>query len=101
MKKLMRIYGFIFVVSALLLASCGSPTAQAALPPTPIPAPSLTAIQTDQPQQSTSTPVPGLLELQLSLVRTIDGGANTFGHPNGLAFDSRGSVPSVVKILSA
>jgi tripartite motif-containing protein 71 len=94
MKKPMRIYLFILAVPALLLASCGSPTAQATLPPAATPPPTGSIITTGSNPLllPASTPNTGVPDVQLSLLRTIDGGTNTFGHPNGLAIDSQGNL---------
>ena len=94
MKKQFKMYLSVLVLPVLLLASCGSPTAQASLPPTATlsPTASIPATEPNTLPPPTSTPVPGLPEGQLRLIRSMDGLSNAFGHPNGLAFDSKGNL---------
>ena len=42
--------------------------------------------------QASSTAAGSIPDVQLKLVRTIDGGANPFAHPNSLAIDSQGNL---------
>jgi tripartite motif-containing protein 71 len=76
MKKQTKTYLFGLVILAFLLAGCASQT------------PGGTGV-TSEPQW-TSTPDISIPDVQLKLIRTIDGGANSLSLPIDLAIDSHG-----------